>query len=120
VAVNEAQGAAPSDLSCFRGEAIVEACGGAVPGEDLLGDLKDALAVSLGVGAGLAGGQRCRELLFRHMQVYRKDSATGDSLRLSLHAETVSALLVGDADVNSGAIFIGRVITAGGQPCVYL
>ena len=99
---------------------IVEAGGGPVAGEDLLGDLKDALAVALGVGAGLAGGERCRELLFRHTQVYGKDSATGDSLRLSLYAETVSVLLDGDADVNSGATFIGRVITAGGQLCVYL
>jgi hypothetical protein len=53
-------------------------------------------------------------------QEVRKDSATGDSLRLSLYSETVSVLLDGDEDVNSGAVFIGRVITAGGQPCVYL
>jgi hypothetical protein len=75
--------------------------------------------------AGLAGatgatGPRGLQLEVRHTQVYRKYSATGDSLRLSLHAETVSVLLNGDAGVNSGAIFIGRVITAGGQPCVYL
>ena len=52
--------------------------------------------------------------------VYRKDSATGDILRLSFYSETVSVLLDGDADVNCGAIFMGRVITAGGQRCVYL
>ncbi len=36
---------------------VVEAGGCAVAGEDLLGYLKDALAVALRVGAGLAGGR---------------------------------------------------------------
>ena len=50
---------------------IVEAGGSAVAGEDLFGDLKDALAVALGIGAGLAS-RRWRQLLFRHTQVYSK------------------------------------------------
>jgi hypothetical protein len=99
---------------------IVEAGGGAVAGEDLFRDLKDALAVALGISAGLSGGRRRHELLFRHAQVHRKIFATGDSLRLSLYTETVSVLLDGGADVNSGAIFMGCVRTAGGKPCVYL
>jgi hypothetical protein len=37
---------------------IVEARGGAVAREDLFRDLKDALAVALGIGARLAGGRR--------------------------------------------------------------
>jgi hypothetical protein len=37
---------------------VVEARGGAVASEDLFRDLKDALAVALGIGARLAGGRR--------------------------------------------------------------
>ncbi len=91
---------------------IVEARGGAVAGEDLLGNLKDALAVALGIGARLAGGWRW--FLFRHMQLCGKVFATGDILRLSLDTETVSVLFGGDPDVNSDAIFMGSVLTAGG------
>jgi hypothetical protein len=93
---------------------IVEAGGGAVACEDRFRDFKDALAVALGVGARLAGGRRWRELLFRHTPSLPKSFATGDGLRLSLDTETVSVLLDGDADVNSGAIFTGCVTTAGG------
>ncbi len=45
---------------------LVEARGSAVTGKDLLGYRKDEFAVALGIGAGLAGGGRRRELLFRH------------------------------------------------------
>jgi hypothetical protein len=37
---------------------IVEARGGAVASEDLFRDLKDALAVALGIDARLPGGRR--------------------------------------------------------------
>ena len=46
---------------------VVEAGGAAVAGEDVFGDLKDALAVALRVRAGLAGGRRWgRRRLFWH------------------------------------------------------
>src|SRR5580658_6855603 len=64
---------------------------------------------------GLRAGGCGTSCFFGIRQGYRKVFATGDSLRLSLYSETVSVLLDGDADVNSGAIFIGRVITEGGQ-----
>ena len=43
---------------------VIEAGARAVACEGLLGDLEDALAVALSIGAGLAGGRTGRELLF--------------------------------------------------------
>jgi hypothetical protein len=45
---------------------VVEPRGCANAGEDLLGYFKDALTVSLRVGAGSSGGLRRRGLFFRH------------------------------------------------------
>ena len=57
---------------------VVKARGSAIAREDLLGYLKDALAVALRVGAGFACRRRWGELLFRHTKCSGKFSATGE------------------------------------------
>jgi len=57
---------------------VVEARRRAVAGENLFGHLKNALAIALRVGAGLAGRRGWREPLFLHPNLRLKLSATGD------------------------------------------
>ena len=45
---------------------VIECSFGSVPGEGQPGNLEDALAVALRIGAGLACGRRGQGLLFRH------------------------------------------------------
>ena len=47
-------------------------------GENLSGYLKNALTITLCVGAGLSGGQGLGELALRHVQVYKKTLQTGN------------------------------------------
>jgi hypothetical protein len=84
---------------------VVEARSGAIAGEGFPGDLNDTLAVALGIGAGLAGGRRRRGLLFRHVHSRRK----------ILFNRGLSPFYLAETQMsNSGAIFTGSVITAGG------
>ena len=99
---------------------VIQARGGAVARENLLGYLKNALAVALRVGAGFAGRRRWRELLFRHAE-FGKKFLQPETSPVILHIRGLTPFYQAGARMStSGATFVAAPPTTGERRCVYL